>query len=78
MPTFLVHTYHNYDGVLIDEYNNAEWFDIYYETYSGGLNNNLQRIEAINCVDYINGPYWADMTQDERDSALFELEYKEY
>ena len=31
------------------------------------------RIETINCVDYINGPYWTKYTQEERADAISQL-----
>ena len=30
----------------------------------------MQIIDAIPCVEYINGPYWEGFSQEERDDAL--------
>lgn len=32
--------------------------------------------KAINCTDYINGPYWDGYSEAERQSAIGELEHE--
>ena len=65
LPTYLIVTYNE----AIKEpqsFNNETLFDFYFYMQMDGKNST---IEAIGCNDYINGPYWANYTQEERDSA---------
>lgn len=71
IPTFFVGVY-NEDDETLKSINDSEVFDFYYKYYQDGDDGDAgsQRIDAISCYDYINGPYWANYTEVEKANAL--------
>ena len=56
------------------------YYDIYFETYDEGAKDETKktRIEAIKCIDYINGPYWSSVSETERQDAIDQIQYKNF
>ena len=48
-----------------EELNNFKLFDFYFERYDR-TEENIARVPAILCKDYINGPYWKNYSQEEK------------
>ena len=69
LPTFVIATY-DAEITNIEFINDATLFDFYFVKYDRADSTLNERIEAIGCYDYINGPHWDGYSQAERDSAL--------
>lgn len=62
LPTFLLSTTTSETDPTI-MYNDSTIFDIYYVQQENGVET---KYAAINCTDYINGPFWDDYSEVER------------
>ena len=70
IPTAYVsaRTLHHTTHVLSVSYNDPELFKIVFKSYY--KDHEMETIEAISCVEYINGPFWAGFSQKEREDAI--------
>ena len=76
IPTFnLVTRSKNQEtGELEKVFNDETKFRYYYTQKNMDLpKEDWEQIEAINCVDYIDGPYWEDLSEVERSNAKGQL-----
>ena len=66
LPTFLIYSRETQD------FNDADSFEFYYETFANTIVSpsesaiQTERVDVINCVEYINGPYWDQYSEAER------------